>query len=267
MESNAALGEMRRAAQKKRMPKTLRAAINEIDNNRTLLNKALSDYSTGGPDGYDREIYQDLFAGADLVDELKIYRAKEPNAFATPYGEIYIADDLIYLYDWCKPMLLGVCAHETVHSLCQHSLAQVWMQEKKMRSAQIWAGVAVGLTFAANTAMAIAEASNGVYHSGQYWNNWNNSMVSLGIMLDYAIRENAYYFQFKYSRSQEIEADLLAYRYCEAMGIGGYVYIVALELLGDDYGLLAASRTADHPTIAYRVSFLKYLYDKEHPDG
>jgi len=263
---NANLNELKAAATRKRIPKTLRLAMDEIGGNSSLMTKALSGYSIYSPDGYDREIYQDLFAGADLVDELKVYRATVPNAFATPYGEIYLADELIYLYDFCKPMVLSVCAHETAHSLLYHSLAQVWMQERKRRSGTIWAGVALGLTLAASTTLAVLDASSGGYHSSQYWNDWGESMANLSVMLDYAIRENAYYFQFKYSRSQEIEADLMAYRYCETMGMGGYVYIIALELLGDDYGILSAGKTDDHPTIAYRVSFLKYLYAKEHPD-
>ena len=91
----------------------------------------------------------------------------------------------------------------------------------------------------------------------------NNNLINLSYMIDYAFEKNSYYFQFKYSREQELEADLIAYRYCEIMGIGGYAYILALELLGDDFGSLKAEKQSDHPTIAYRVAFLKYIYEKE----
>ena len=79
-----------------------------------------------------------------------------------------------------------------------------------------------------------------------------------------AISASAFYFQFKYSRAQEIESDLMAYRFCEAVGIGGYAYIMALQLLGENDLYMKADKTADHPTLSHRVAFLKWLYNSEH---
>ena len=50
------------------------------------------------------------------------------------------------------------------------------------------------------------------------------------------------------------------------MGIGGYAYIMALQLLGDGNGYLQTSKDSDHPTNAFRIGLLKYLYAQEHND-
>ena len=51
------------------------------------------------------------------------------------------------------------------------------------------------------------------------------------------------------------------------MGIGGYVYIMALQLLGDEKGTMVSAKDSDHPTNAYRIGLLKYLYAQEHPNN
>ena len=58
--------------------------------------------------------------------------------------------------------------------------------------------------------------------------------------------------------------DGAAYRFCEAVGIGGYAYIMALQLLGDNDLYMKAGRTDDHPATAYRIGLLKYLYSIEY---
>ena len=104
-------------------------------------------------------------------------------------------------------------------------------------------------------------ASNGVSYEQNYWDSIG--IISEGLIE--AFEKDAYYFKFKYTRNQEIESDIIAYRFCEAMGISGYAYIMALQLLGDSDVYLRASSTSDHPTTAYRILLLKYLFEKDHP--
>lgn len=264
MQQNQGLMVLNEAMSGKRIRKPLRMALDNIYNSKGLMNNILSDYNVYSYGDFEKELEQDLFADEDYIEELRVYKAVEPNAFATPYGQIYLSDELVRLYDFCTPLLAGVCAHETAHYLCQHSLVHAWQVEKRRRSNNIWAGVLIGLNAAAHTASAIYDAKSGVRQTPQYWDRWNSNMVNMSLLIDYALKENTYYFQFRYSREQEIEADLLAYRFCESVGIGGYAYIVALSLLGDDYGTMIPSATSDHPTIAFRVAFLKYIYSKEH---
>lgn len=160
-----------------------------------------------------------------------------------------------------QQLLLGICAHEMTHYLCQHSLVELWQTYKKERSNQIWGGIAAGLYVAGMSAAAVATSYSGSSYSDSFYNNIGRT----GTQLFEAIADASHYYKFKYSRSQEIEADITAYRFCEAIGIGGYSYIMALQLIFDDGVVIMKTRKSDtHPTLTYRIELLKHLFNKEH---
>ena len=120
--------------------------------------------------------------------------------------------------------------------------------------------IAAGLYAATMTASAIYGANNGVSYNSSFYNN----MAVTATNLYRTIYGTALYFQFKYAREQEIESDLIAYRFCEAIGIGGYAYIMALQLLDENDLYMRVDKTDNHPTLGYRIAFLKYIYSMEH---
>lgn len=250
------LQEFLYAVKKNRIPGTLRGVLNEMNDAKISYEayfEYLNPYETGV---FESELRGLLCEQNDFLNELRVYNAQEPNAFATPWGQIYITDALVYKYHFNKELLLAVCAHEAAHYICQHAITHSWAQAKKERNNEIWAGVAVGVNSAAHAASSIYASSSGVKYDDEYWEDVteiNNSLID-------AFQENTYYYQFKYSRRQEIEADILAYRFCEYIGIGGYAYIMALELLGDNTNSTA---TSDHPSNALRIGILKNIYNKE----
>ena len=260
--NNKNIVDLKQRAQEKRISKPLQNAFDQIANGRADLTSVLSEYTIYKQGDLETDLSQHLFSGRNYWEEIRIYRSSIRNAFATPYGQIYISSSLVQLYD-CNPLLLAICAHEATHYLCYHSLVHIWEYEKRKRNNEILSAVTIGLNAALQISASIYAASSGVQYSSSQRNTMNNNLINLSYMIDYAFEKNSYYFQFKYSREQELEADLIAYRYCEIMGIGGYAYILALELLGDDFGSLKAEKQSDHPTIAYRVAFLKYIYEKE----
>lgn len=247
------------------------------DRKRKMLSKALDEIASGRADMQYYLLtkcnpYQVSDIEANLLEQLvgdnthvlsdfRIYPADDPNAFATPYGHIYLTSGLVLKYHFNDNLLLGVCAHEMTHSICQHSLVNLWKQYEKERKNEIIGGIAAGLYAATMTATAMYGASNGVTYDQSYF----DGIVYNSTNLYTAINAAAFYFQFKYSRAQEIESDLMAYRFCEAVGIGGYAYIMALQLLGENDLYMKADKTSDHPTLSHRVAFLKWLYHSEHP--
>lgn len=196
-------------------------------------------------------INQLIGVNTHVLTELRIYPAADANAFATPYGHIYLTTGIVLKYHLNNNLLLGICAHEITHFLCQHAVVNLWKQYEKEQRRRIVGGIAAGLYAVA----AIAGAGSRANYSG---------IVNNSLDLFTVISDSAYYFQFKYSRSQEIESDLIAYRFCEAIGIGGYAYIMALQLLGENDLYMKANRTAEHPTLSHRIAFLKWLYNREH---
>lgn len=186
--------------------------------------------------------------------DFRIYPADNSNAFATPYGHIYLTSGIVLKYHFNNSLLIGICAHEMTHCLCQHSLVNLWKQYEKERRNRIIGGIAAGIYA---TTMAVSAGYGG--SRGNYDRVFNDSLNLFTVISD-----ASYYFQFKYSRLQEIESDLVAYRFCEALGIGGYAYIMALQLLDDNDMYMKADKSSNHPTLSYRISFLKWLYDREH---
>lgn len=263
-ELNVEFNELNVALHKKKQPKTLRKAINNIASSKQYLERYLYELSPHPVSDIESNLTYNLSGNGDLFKELRIYPANEPNAFATPHGQIYLTQGLFYRYHFKENLLLGVCAHELAHYLLAHSLVSEWKQQKKERNNKIWAGVAVGLNTAAHAVSSYYSASAGVGANDEnYWSDYWGNVGTINNNLIYAFQKDAYYFRFKYSRIQEIEADIAAYRYCEAMGIGGYSYILALELLGNGSGYMNAEKTSDHPTNSYRINLLKYLHAKE----
>ncbi len=248
-----------KARNKENPSQTLVKAEKEINNSKSNVESALLLCSPYRKGEFETELEGKLFGRSSFVNDLRVYPSDDINAFATPYGQIYLTEALVDRFHFNNNLLLGVCAHESVHFLCEHSLASLWQSAEKERKSAVAGALAAGLSAVAMASTGIYAASNGVEFDDDYWDN--SSRLSSLIMDSFA--ENAYLFRFKYSRSQEIESDIIAYRFCDYLGIGGYSYIMALQLLGDDSFYLHSDPESDHPTTMYRVMLLKYLFQRD----
>lgn len=184
-----------------------------------------------------------------LIKRLDVIHDINPNAFTTPDGQIFVTDSLVFLLDFSKNMLLGVCAHEMTHFILQHSLSIAFETQKKLQKNKIAAGIASGVSAAAN---AYAQA-NGAVGS----DSWNDVETTIETLFESAYND-ASRFKYKYSREQEIEADIIAFRFLEWIGVGGEYYINALKLIGTDNDKYF-NKQSDHPTIKMRIQLLEYL--------
>ena len=70
--------------------------------------------------------------------------------------------------------------------------------------------------------------------------------------------KDSYLYKFKYSREQELEADIIAIRFLEWIGINPQYYIDTLKQLGTEYDLMY-DEESDHPTTKYRIDLLSFL--------
>ncbi len=257
---DASYVELQAELGKKRKRKMLQKALDELQSGQNALFLSLKRCAPFKPGEIESGLVRSLTGGSGIgILDFRIYPASDPNAFATPYGHIYLTSGLVLKYNFNNHLLLGVCAHEMTHFLCQHSLLNLWKQYEKERKRKIWGGIAAGLYAATMTATTMYGAANGVEYDQSYYDNIGLTSTRL---YD-AITSEAYYFQFKYSREQEIQSDLMAYRFCEAIGLGGYAYIMALQLLDENDLYMKSAKTDDHPTMAYRIAFLKYVYQRD----
>lgn len=195
---------------------------------------------------------QPIFKGA----EMHIIESDEINAFACPNGKMYVTTASIMCDSIPIEGMLGICAHEAAHFILQHSLAGAYAFRKKEKKNKIIAGVVSAVDAAAN---AYAQANGAV--GDESWDNVNerieNNIIWAG--------DNALKYRYKYSREQEIEADIIAYRFLEYMGLGGEHYINALKAIGYENDAYYDD-TSDHPTTEFRVGLLEYLSNKNLPN-
>lgn len=175
------------------------------------------------------------------------------NAFACPDGRFYLNSGLILCNDVSIEGLLGICAHETAHFLLQHSLAEAYAFRKKEKKNKIIAGVVSAINVAAN---AYAQANGAA--ENESWGDVNERIIESNIIW---AGNNALKYRYKYSREQEIEADIIAYRFLEYMGLGGEHYINALKAIGYENDAYYDD-TSDHPTTKFRIELLEYLSNK-----
>lgn len=186
----------------------------------------------------------------------KVFYADYPNAFAIPDGRIFITDSLLCLKDFNYDIrfLEGVFAHEFAHFLLQHTYQRAYAVRKKLRTNQIVAGVTAAVE-AASTAYAQANGAA----DDKTWDSVNDNIKNLSKV---AYEDAFGRFKYKYTREQEIEADIVAYRFLEWVGIGGKFYIGVLKSLGtqDD---IYYTKESDHPKMEFRIQLLEYLSNKD----
>ncbi len=197
------------------------------------------------------EVMEDL--GADYMEykpRLHVVDDREFNAYSYPDGDIYIQSGVLNNPRMTYWGLVGICVHEYAHYLLQHALVGIYDSVRKERRAIAIAAVAAGL----NTAAAAYSSASGNYVDWDSVNRANFAFFDAAFLItDHLI--------YKYSREQEIEADIIAFRFLEYIGVGGEYYIDALRLAPSAH----YSSTSDHPSTAYRVALLTHM--KTHPDS
>lgn len=192
--------------------------------------------------------------GLDLGLRVNICIIDNPvaNAFCTPDGNIFITSKLLVEMGSDYYALLGIAAHEMAHFVLQHAASSVYAQKKREQRNNIIAGVASAIV----TATAIYSASQGADASMS-----DATSKSIENMFG-AAKRDAYMFGFRYDREQELEADIIAYRYLEWLGISGTHYIAALyRIWNEDDEFYANAVDSSHPSTIFRTQLLSYLRD------
>jgi len=133
---------------------------------------------------------------------ISVVEDEETNAFALPDGRLYINTGLLSVDSLTYAGLLGVCAHEMAHFVLQHAAIRCYKEEKRLKKNKIAAGIVAGV----NVAAAGYAAAQGVETD---WDNVNKTTMDL----EKWVFDNASKYKYKYSREQEIEADIIAFRF------------------------------------------------------
>lgn len=184
---------------------------------------------------------------------LHVVYSDEPNAFCALTEEGFamcLTSGLFSLRGINYHMLMGYVAHEFVHGALKHQMRSFYADAKERRRNKLIGGIAIGLTAAAAGLETYNAAAYGIPPSGTDYEAVINNIET-------EVKVSTLRYSFKYSREQEIEAALIAFRFLENLGYGED-FINSLRILGTDYDALY-SDYSDHPTISYRIRFIKFV--------
>lgn len=135
---------------------------------------------------------------------------------------IYLNSGLLKALDYDYYRILGIATHEFVHGAFLHHLRTEYEVAKKERKDKVLAGVATGLNAIAAGADAYTSATLGTESNmDSYLENIDRLKSDMAV--------SSLKFRYKYNRSEEIEADLIAFRFLEWLGLEDK-YIEALQI-------------------------------------
>ena len=185
-----------------------------------------------------------------LDDRVNAYTALTNDGFA-----MCITSGFFTKSECTYEILMAAVAHEFAHGAYFHHLQSLYAEAKAKRKNRLLGGIAMGLEALSAGADAYASA-----YTGQ---KYDNSLHARNIeRIERNIETENTLFSFKFSREQEFEADIVAYRFLQWIG-EEHAYIELLNFLGTDYDFLY-DEYSDHPTTTARIGLIKYMQD--HPE-
>lgn len=201
---------------------------------------------------------EEYMAGKSLYRPIKricISYDGEYNAFSTADGYLVVSDRLFY--DCENSELIGVLAHEMAHFVLQHYIVHENYKKKQKRKNTIIAA----LSTMGTSMVAAGIQSGGGMTQKQADEMWENVKKGNDNLID-AFNIRTMLSKYKYSREQEIEADILAYRFMEFIGEDPNDYIKVLEKIrSNSFSNISEvdEKFSSHPLITHRINILKML--------
>ena len=193
---------------------------------------------------------QKIFQLKSIDSDLRFYvvSSYEFNAAACPNGAILIYKGLIDNVSFDE--LVAVIAHELNHFVNKHSQQELYAVAKKEQSNKFWAGVGAAMT-------GVAAGVNAYYGgmAGQSQETIDKSTQNFTNLIGeiYEVSEKATInFKFRYSREKEIESDIAAYRFLQAIGKDPQKMIDVINIISKMEGDIASNKHDNHPIAVVR---------------
>lgn len=181
------------------------------------------------------------------------------NAYAYPSGQICLTITLLKALDFDPLKILGVCAHETAHFYLSHTEVEKYQTAKRLRRNEIAAAIVASINIAANGYAQAQGLPTSQRSKDESWNIVNQANTNL---VNGAINDAVYKFKPSYSREQEIEADIIATRFLEWLGLSASGYIDVLKILKENESTEYSSLD-EHPRMDFRIELLEYMLSKK----
>lgn len=190
-----------------------------------------------------------------LIPEIYILPIEEYNAFTYPYETkmAFATENITKLLD--KEELIACMAHEMAHYYLAHQLVRMYTCKKREKSNRFWASFGTAVYAGTVAGSNMFAASQGA----EPLNVDYGRIVSTATDLFSQAAEHAtMMYEFRYSREQEMEADIIALAFLRKSGIDENKVISCLEKL-EPYSTKIRDKSDDHPLISDRIKLLKKI--------
>jgi len=173
------------------------------------------------------------------------------NASTLPLGDVFVYSGLVDILEHYEEMV-AVLAHEFAHFMYQHSMQWAYSCEKQKRKNKTIATITAVVSAAADmyATMNGANTTGSSEANSKYYDSIFESAKNKSLK-----------YQFRYSKDQELQADIIAYRFLDWMGMGHENMIVVLEKLRKQNPMAdyEDEEKADHPLLKNRIALLKFI--------
>lgn len=184
------------------------------------------------------------------------------NAVSMPNGVIMIYGGMIFSDKFSLEEIKAVCAHEIAHFMLRHIEVEHYNFNKKLSRNKFWADLA---TLGAMTANAYGQAQMEIYGGAKANYNIEGFEKAHKVLVDKAYNSSIM-FRYRYSRKQELQADIIGCRYFQFLGGKIDDYLSMIEKLGVEDDKFY-SKEWDHPKVQLRIDVIKYLRDNKIKTG
>ncbi|MBD8993743.1 MAG: hypothetical protein EGR07_03280 [Prevotella sp.] len=242
---------------------TAHSAVNEIKNELMFR----TDFQKGLTDENSVEVLDSVYKFFNLKvynPQMKVFivGAREVNAYSTPDAIILLNSGLLNKMGTFEK-IYAVVGHELAHYALGHVFQNLYAVKKKEKRNKIMVGVAYGIQ-AAGTAIGQAMYSDNSPEGQKAREQaWQDVKDRLDKNLEWATVDAYGRYHLKYSRNQEVEADIASYRFLQWIGEDPNYMIKMLEILGEGEPKID-QKDSDHPSTSFRINVLKAIaqYDE-----
>lgn len=206
------------------------------------------------------ELLDSVKAGSGISElfpfEAKLYcdPVDYPNACALPDGTVYITYGIMKRLGFDYNLIMAVYAHELAHFVLQHSFCHIYFTTKKIKKNKILSEIFSVISVSAAAYGDISMASTGVDTRA----SMTRSAIRISNNVEMAAQKDAIAYKMRYNREQEYEADILAYRFLEAIGIDGDCYIKMLKSIMSDLEVFSNDEST-HPLTEDRIALIELM--------
>lgn len=190
--------------------------------------------------------------------EMYIIPSQVYNASAYPYETrmVIFTEAIVKLLD--KEELTACAAHELAHYFLKHQLAHIYKAKKKEKSNKLWASFGTALYAGVMAGSNMYGATQGAEPLDI---DYDGLVSGVNDELERVSANASLMFKFRYSREQEMEADIIALAFLRKAGMDCNKIISLLRKL-QPYSPETFDKHDDHPLISERIKVLNSIIKK-----